>query len=319
MQIEVTDGFPSMLDDIAAQADGATFYHTSTWIESLRRVYPAMQCRCIIARAAGDIVGYLPFFVVTRRRMVRLWSQPFGTYGGPVALNGEAGGLLVDAYAAMRENKRVHEVGLVAYADGYVPSYFASEEARTHLLLLTADFNDIWENRFDKSKRRQTRKAQREGIEVTEARTSEDIAEHYRIYAAKSREWRQSVVYPHELFTELFDRGGDRVRLFLARSGDKVVGGHLNFYYKDTVVAWNGVTTGDSRGMQASTMLYATCIRDACERGYKHYNLGASLGKTSLMEYKESLGGVPYIYRVARWRSTPVRVAAGLRRLIRRS
>jgi CelD/BcsL family acetyltransferase involved in cellulose biosynthesis len=116
----------------------------------------------------------------------------------------------------------------------------------------------------------------------------------------------------------LFETGRDKVKLFVARREGEVLGGHLNFYHRGTVIAWNGVTREDSRGHQAGTALYAACIRDACENGYQHYNLGGSLGKKSLVSYKESLGGVRYEYRVLRWRSLRGKIVAAVKKRIPR-
>jgi len=176
----------------------------------------------------------------------------------------------------------------------------------------------VWAH-FEKSKRRQTRKGEREGIEVSAATTSDEIAEYYEIYKRRIAQWNQRNSYPKSLFAELVSRGGERVRLFVARANGKMLGGHLNFYFKDTVIAWNGVTTLDRLSPQASTLLYSTCLRDACERNYKAYNLGGSLDKESLIDYKQALGGVPHSYTVYRWRSKRARIAAALRRSLRPS
>jgi hypothetical protein len=71
----------------------------------------------------------------------------------------------------------------------------------------------------------------------------------------------------------------------------------LNFYYRDSVTAWYGMTSTRAGDTQAGTLLYAVCMREACEAGFTAYNLGASLGRRSLIEYKESLGGTARVYR----------------------
>jgi CelD/BcsL family acetyltransferase involved in cellulose biosynthesis len=93
-----------------------------------------------------------------------------------------------------------------------------------------------------------------------------------------------------------------------------VVGGHFNFYFKDTVTAWNGITTPESNHLQPGTLLYAHCLREACAEGYRVYNLGGSLNKQSLIDFKESLGGVPYSYTQYRRQSLLKRATARLRR-----
>ncbi|MDH3214726.1 MAG: GNAT family N-acetyltransferase [Candidatus Krumholzibacteria bacterium] len=319
MQIETIDSFPTELDEIARGSPDATFFQTSTWIESVHNSFANLECRCLVARAGGTIVGYLPFFVIRRGMVRRYWSLPFGTYGGAVVLaDRSVADLLTDRYLQLRQQPGACEVALVDYQNIVRAPSLPVEKVVTQLLDLRGGFESVWSSQFDKSKRRQTRKAKREGIEILVSRSPDEVRQYHSIYAQRCVEWQQRMRYPESLFVELVRTGGERVKLFLARAGDTILGGHLNFYFGDTVIAWNGVTTVDSRSTQVSTLLYSTCIRHACENGYRRYNLGASLGKESLMLYKESLGGVQYPYRVLRWRSMSARIAAVARKLVPR-
>lgn len=311
MQIEVLDHLPSELDRLAQDSTLATFYQTRVWLESLDRAFPAMRLRVMVAMEAGAVTGYLPFFEIHHGPAKRLWSLPFGTYGGPVT---EAGSKpaqeLVRALMAMRRQRGVHEIGLVDFSGRQsAPALQRCEEA-THLLDLVPGFEKLWADRFDRSKRRQTRRAEREGLRITQAESVEELKRYYRIYQQRSAVWRQRIRYPEELFVDLFEKGGESVKLFLAWQDDTLLGGHLNFYFKNTVIAWNGVTTASSRGTQAGTLLYAACIRHACDNGYRDYNLGGSLGSESLAEYKEALGASLYGYATLRWRSPGARIAS---------
>jgi CelD/BcsL family acetyltransferase involved in cellulose biosynthesis len=144
-----------------------------------------------------------------------------------------------------------------------------------------------------------------------------DVARFVEVYRDRLRDWDTGRGHPEDLFFRLVERGGERVRLYLAMHGGIVVGGHLNFYYKEDVIAWYGMTSTQAGDTQAGTLLYSTCIREACEAGFTGYNLGASLGKRSLIEYKESLGGTVRPYRMLRCRRLGGRVAAMLRRGVR--
>jgi len=319
MRIETADQFSSPLDEFARRSPDATFYHTGSWIESLARAFPSMRFQCLTALDGSEIAGYLPYFELRRGPFTAFWSLPFGTYGGPAALGDEGvRRALVEAYAALKRRRGVLEVGLVDFSRMASDRGFRAEEAATHVIELRGSFDDIWERAFEKSKRRQTRKALREGLTVTEARSAADVSMYYRIYAQRVEKWNEGFRYPERLFTELHASGGGAVRLFLAKLGDDLLGGHLNFYFKDAVIAWNGVVRDTADGTQASTLLYSECLRHACENGYRSYNLGGSLGKQSLVDYKESLGGVPYAYRTLVWRSAAGTMARAIRALTAR-
>jgi CelD/BcsL family acetyltransferase involved in cellulose biosynthesis len=317
MHVEILDHVPEALDDLAARSPDSTFYQSRTWLESLARAYPSMRLYCLVATGATGACGYLPYLSVKRGPFVAVWSLPFGTYGGPVTLDDEeARRALVEAYARTKERRGVHEVGLVDFNNRVAGGPFDYEHSSTHIVELEGSFDEIWNRNFEKSKRRQSRKAVREGLAVSEARALDEVAAYYRIYATRAERWGGRFRYPERLFADLFETGRGSVRLFLARRGDELLGGHLNFYFRNSVIAWNGVVRDTADGTQASTLLYTECFRHACQNGYRSYNLGSSLGKQSLIEYKESLGGAPYRYRTARWRSGLIRAAGTIRAML---
>jgi hypothetical protein len=278
-----------------------------------------MRFRCLTARNGSETAGYLPYFELKKGPFTAFWSLPFGTYGGPVSMGDEdVRRALVDAYAALKKRRGILEVGLVDFSNRVSHRALREENATTHLIDLKGSFEEVWDRAFEKSKRRQTRKALREGLTVTEACSPEETSRYYDIYVQRVERWNEGFRYPERLFTELCAAGGGAVRLFVAKLGSELLGGHLNFYFKDAVIAWNGVVRDTADGTQASTLLYSECLRHAFENGYRSYNLGGSLGKQSLVDYKESLGGVPYTYRTVLWRSAAGSAARTIRTLISR-
>lgn len=315
MRVETLGRFPNELDDLARRSSVASFYHTTGWLDALVAAYPSWSPRCLAAWDGGDLVGYLPYFVVKRGMVRTRWSLPFGSYGGPVTVdNGAFARDLVKRFFETRHKPAVFETGMVDFCNRRHDDGHTTESSSTHLIDLQDGFDEIWRNRFDKSKRRQTRRAEREGIVVSEATNAEVVKQYYAIYKARTSEWSQPIHHPERLFTSLIAHPGGGARLFIARAGNRMLGGHLNLYFSDTVIAWNGVVAADDLATQASTLLYSHCIRDACAAGYKTYNLGGSLGKDTLIDYKRSLGGLPYTYQILRRRSWLGKVASIARR-----
>jgi CelD/BcsL family acetyltransferase involved in cellulose biosynthesis len=320
MSIEALDHYPAELDDLALQADDSSFYQTSGWITSVEASFPHMRARCLVNRQGGRATGYLPYFIVRRGPVSILNSMPFGTYGGPVTRGGDScAGALLEAYVRMTRAMGVLEVSWTDFWNRAGGPSGRVERYATRIVDLTAGFESVWRNGFEKSKRRQVRKAEREGLTVVESADGSDIDAYYAIYNERIDEWAESFRYPKKLFEVLVGNGRRHARLFLVKQDDAVLGGHLNFYFKDTVIAWNGVTRRDSRGQQASTLLYSRLIQHACEHGFKRYNLGSSLGKRSLERYKASLGGAPHPYAHHRVTSCTGRVARLCKKLLSRT
>ena len=312
MKVEVADTFPPELDAVADASPRATFYHTHVWLTSLAEAYPRLLRRCLIAREGAKPVAYLPYFVARRGPFASLWSLPFGTYGGPVG-NVAAAGDLLRAFRAQSERRLVVDAGLVDFHNDFDPIGSAVERATTHVVDIARGYESVWRDRFDKSRRRRARRAQEAGVTVRRASGDDDVRRFFDVYRTRLAGWDARSGHPDALFHALVARGGERVRLYVAEHAGEVVGGHVNFYYKDAVIAWYGMASRHGDDLQAGTLLYAEAMREACAEGFRTYNLGASLGKASLIEYKQSLGGEAREYRIVRRRSWVGRALALLR------
>ena len=318
MKVEVADTFPPELDAIADGSARATFYHTTAWLESLSGAYPHLQRRCAIASEGAQPRAFLPYFVARRGPFASLWSLPFGTYGGPVG--DEVGSAeLVRAFLREIERRLVVEAGVVDFHHALAWSGAAVETATTHVVDISRGYDDVWRNRFDKSRRRRARRAQEAGVTVRRAVGDDDVRRFLAVYRARLAGWETKSGHPDTLFHGLVARGGARVRLYVAEHGGDVVGGHVNFYYKDAVIAWYGMASRHGDELQAGTLLYAEAMREACADGFRSYNLGASLGKESLIDYKQSLGGEARDYRIVCRRNAVGRALATWRRRRSRS
>jgi len=316
MRVEHLDGWSDDLDALAARAPRATFYHTGAWLCSFADAYPRTSLRVLAAYDGESPAAFLPFFESRRGPLRTLWSLPFGTYGGPVG-DGRACAELWREYAALFSSPSVIDLGCIDLDATLPAGGWEAKELSTHVVDISRGFDHLWHKQFDKPRRRRVRRAEEAGVTVRRAGGDADMASFMAVYRGRLRDWKSSGGHPETLFHALARRGGSGVRLYVAEHEGDVVGGHLNFYYKDAVIAWYGMTSTAAGDTHAGTLLYSVCMREACDEGYRTYNLGASLGKRSLIEYKESLGGTPHRYAMLRRRRLGGRVAALMRRASR--
>lgn len=313
MRIVAVDTFPSELDAVADASPRSTFYHTSAWLLSLVDAYPKLCVHCLVAEDGSRPVAFLPYVVARRGPLQALWSLPFGTYGGPVGEEAVLG-LLLAEFRRQGRARRVVELGWVDYHNRFDADGGAVETDTCHVVDLTGGFDAVWRERFDKPRRRRARRAEEAGVVVRRAAGDDDVRGFFDVYRSRLAGWESRGGHPEALFRSLLGRGGERVRMYVAVHQGNVVGGHVNFYYKEDVTAWYGMASERGDEFNAGTVLYATAMREACEAGYRSYNLGASLGKASLVEFKRSLGGVPHEYRTVRHHRFAGRVVLALRR-----
>jgi len=318
MRIVTVDSFPRELDSLADASPRATFYHTGAWLLSLADAYPRLALHCLVAEEGGEAVAYLPYLVAKRGPLRAVWSLPFGTYGGPVGTANDATLFAVlQEYRALIERPTVVELGWVDYHNVFPDLGGKVEADETHLVDISQGLDKLWSK--DSGHRRQRRnadlrRAREAGVEVRRAAGAEDVERFFAV-CERRLEGRGASVYPRRLFESLVERGGVRVRIHLAWQRDHVLGGLLSFYYKDDVIAWHGMSSLDGSEVQAGKLMLATCMHEAAEEGYRTFNLGASLGKSSLVWFKESMGGEAHPYRTVRHRRLPSRLVAALRRV----
>jgi CelD/BcsL family acetyltransferase involved in cellulose biosynthesis len=316
IRIERLDAWTTELDELAASASQSTFYHTGAWLRSLGDAYPRMALRVLLALEGAAPRAFLPYFESRRGPLRALWSLPFGTYGGPAG-EMNACGELWNEYRSLFSSPGVVDVGCVDRDSALVADRWESTDLSTHVVDISRGFDHLWNHQFDKPRRRRVRRAVEAGVTVRRGNGVDDMAAFMHVYRERLKDWKGGEGHPEPLFFALVQHGGPQVRLYVAEHGGTVVGGHLNFYYKDAVIAWYGMTSTQAGDTQAGTLLYSECMREACEAGFRSYNLGASLGKRSLIEYKESLGGTPHRYRMLRRRRLGGRVVSLLRRASR--
>jgi CelD/BcsL family acetyltransferase involved in cellulose biosynthesis len=320
MKVTLLDNVPSECDELAGESPDTTFYHTRLWLDTVAAAHANMSVACFVAEDAGAVAGFLPFFFVRTGPFRRAWSLPFGTYGGPVVRAGsDAQSALLTRFRALPSVRDVIEAGWTDYGNIGTEAQWRTLAQQTHIVDLEEGFDNIWNEKLGRDKQQRSRRAERLGVKVFRSRDPRDLDAHYEIYLERMRAFGTRIVHPRLLFQKLFAEGGERVRLYVARCEDVVVGAHFNFCHRGEMIAWFGMTNARGEGLQAGTLLYTEIMRDACRDGLVRYNLGGSLCRESLVAYKESLGGRSCSYAIRYRRSIAGHVGAALVRLGRRS
>ena len=284
------------LDAFIAGARGASFYHGSLWLRSLAEVY-GYRLGFITLREGGRLMGLLPFAETKRFGLLHRQSLPFGTYGGPAVapeLGEEEGRALTDAFFAGLGG-RVQRATLVEAPDPERPEPPASPDSRrlsTQFLDLSCGWEALFASRFQKERRRQIRKAQREGVVVTRSSDPAEVAEYYAIYRQHVSDWGLKWPAPLAHLTALV-AAGEGVRFWVARYQGALIGGHLNFHFNGTVNAWNGTASKAHRHLAPSVLLYAVNLEQACAEKERYFNFGGSEGNDPLFEFKAAFGARP--------------------------
>jgi len=134
------------------------------------------------------------------------------------------------------------------------------------------------------------------GVTVREAETEEDLKEWYRLYLETLR-WHMVVARPYRFFKFLFENLVPKglMKILLAERNvfkeREIIAGSVFFSLSDTVFySFNG---RNKAGLtyHANDLIQWEAIRNACESGFKYYDMGeVSECNASLAQFKSKWG-----------------------------
>jgi hypothetical protein len=254
---------------------------------------------------AGDAAVLVP--AGRRRRLGRVVyeSMPYGTYGGPLLVAGsgldtaEWGEEIARHFTGHRGAAAFvatpgpfphvvlpgRPVGLVAQMLELGPPGDPDNPAR----LLAA---------MRPKTRQYIRKAERDGVTVISDNTVAAFRDFYVMLVDSARRWRRrDPGKPWSLFESIAAHADSgTTRLWIARIGDRPAAGLLVFYGRGEAIAWSGAMDEALSGTHSNYALHWAVIKDAVERGYDTFSLGAAEGLEGVQNFKSGLGAIDRAY-----------------------
>lgn len=252
--------------------------------------------------AEGDLLAVLPLLSAGGTYGKVLNSLPFfGSYGGVLGDDAAARNALWGAYET-----KVRESGVAAATIVLSPFDEVAFERQYDFtdhrigqftsLSLGPDPAAALTRMIDSSSRRNLRKAESSGIEVSIDNAA--MAEHEAIH----RENMEAIggrPKPTEFFARLpryFKEGRD-YNLYVARRDGAVVSSLLLFYTNSIVEYYIPGTRLDERPYQPSAAILFTAMLDASKNGYKVWNWGGTWrSQTGVLRFKRKWGAVDRRY-----------------------
>jgi len=300
--LELVDptGFPGWDESLAGHPE-ATFFHTASWarVLSLSYGYHPLYFRAI---DAGKLAALLPFMEIrscfTGTRGV---SLPFSDACAPILPYGigfEEAMVRVTALAESRGWRTIEIRGRVPGMEN-LPE---SAEFLSHDLDLTGG-EEVLYSRFRQSVQRNIRKAEREGISVSEDRTPEGLREFYRLNCMTRREHGlppQPVRFFENLRVDVMEKGYGS--LLLARHKGSAVAGAVFLHFAGKAIYKYGASDRRYQALRPNSLVFRDGIRDLCGKGVRTLSFGRTdLHHDGLRQFKLSWGAVERTLQYARF------------------
>jgi hypothetical protein len=283
--------------------------------------------------------GHRIVLPLARRRWCPPWVAVTGSWpggwgvGGPLCEGGrvsqaEAATVLTDVarrpgLAAVLQFR--HEPGS-AWLDA--AAGFHAEQRGCHVLDLAGGFEEVWQRRFRGTARTAVRKAERSGLEIETDRSGRLLPVFGELYemslqrwAARQHEpvwlsrWRSARDASTRIMELVSRRFGANCTIWVARWQGAPVAGIVVLTAHGYAKYWRGaMDAGPANRVRANDLLHRLAIEDACQGGYRWYDMGWSRPGSSLASFKEKLGATLHHTATLRTERLPLQATARVSR-----
>ena len=276
----------------------ATSICEGTFFSQERFVQAVVQAETANVRALKLQAPNSPVHLFCLERVHRLNRRsvslaPFGFYASPIDAHGSYDYIpaLVAQLKTFRTiafdwNVRFDHGDL---ADRLEQCGLKRHEDSTQVLYLDRAYDAVFKG-FSQTTRNKIRRAERKGVVVRRSTESCDVMTYYKLYrklAGQRANWR--TIYSESLFSALVSLTDDVIFL-LTEIDKRVVSGGWFFRDGNSVIYWQGALDYEYKDYFPHYAVINHAIRLACQERMKSFNMGASLGITSLEQFKSFWG-----------------------------
>jgi hypothetical protein len=181
-----------------------------------------------------------------------------------------------------------------------------------HVARLGTSFEDFWLSSVSAKRRANIRNAlrhvDRAGIVVTSGNSPELVRAFYQVYlrwiewrARQRREplplarWHARRAEPFQKFADVAGRLGAGCRIWVAWRDDEPIAANISLFAGSTAVGWRAVVDRSlPTRFRLAEILTVEVLRHACESGCRYIDMGESVGRRDLADFKTRLGGQEY-------------------------
>jgi CelD/BcsL family acetyltransferase involved in cellulose biosynthesis len=189
------------------------------------------------------------------------------------------------------------------------PSNAVTVARCAQVLDLSGGFDEVWNTRFSKSKRKQIRSAERAGLHVECDTTGRLMPIHYALYERSLVRWAQQQHEPlwlarlraqardplHKL-QAMAESLGDRCRVWVAWYDGQPAASKVILQDTSASPILGAMNKELAATSNANNLLHRLAIEDACQAGCRFYDFGESGFNDKLAHFKIEFGATSYEY-----------------------
>ena len=282
------------------------FYQLSGWRDVYASVFQFVP-QYYFAIKNNRIVGILPL-VLMRNILGKpfLISIPFSSYGGVCFDDREVGQFLLKWAIHLAKKYDVQYVEFRQYEKTF--KNLPQKDVFVRLVTrLNPDWQELWKNSLKPKIRRFVRQGEKRGLYVDWG--YDYLQDFYQIFSSNMKRLG-TPVHPIELFENLIEKFGDKIKLLVVKYEKRVIGGMFMVDFAGRILADPWVSSlSQFNHLRPNHILYWNALKYGCENGYKYFDFGRSTFGTGTYEFKKPWGAeslvLPYEYYLNKANAIP--------------
>ena len=290
-------------DDYVCDAPNGTVFHRAIW-ESVFRGSLGHRTHYLLAECGNEIRGILPMVHIRSRLFSNILSSlPFLAYGGVVASDDRASGLLHAKAQAIGERLGVDYVEFRNREEQ--PGNWETKSTYVTFRKPIRESVDECMKDIPRKQRAMVRKGIGHGLE---SRVEDHLDNFYPIFSESYRNLGTPVL-SRGYFEAIRDGLGSDCQVLTIFKDRKAVASVMSYYFRDEVIPYYGGSLLMARNFMANDFMYWELMRRACESRKKIFDFGRSREGTGSYRFKKHWGFAPvplsYQYRLVKQLEMP--------------
>lgn len=262
-------------------------YQRFAWLLSVEQAYQHSSAG-LIAFNQDKVVGVLPCVKMQRPfSKPQYCSLPFCDLGFALADNNEIKHALTD-----------HALTQLATEGGSSFEYRDTEQSsfskeltgkKVRMILALPDTSEALMKGFKSKLRSQVRKAEKNGLTFSIAKTQQHIDDFYQIFSINMRKLG-SPVHSKKWFECLFENYQDNISLSVVYTGDTAIGAGIVLRNANKMCIPWASTVAEYNRLAPNMMLYWSLLAHACDTGCSEFDFGRSTFEEGTYKFKRQWG-----------------------------
>jgi len=280
----------SRWDDFVLRFPTSTFSHCSDWKSVIEGSFGHQTYYWLDEDSSGFVKGILPLVHIKSLLFGNFMvSLPYLNYGGICAGDMGTHRALLDTAIDFARRKNVEHIELRYDHSVAVP--LPSKTSKVAMRLeLPGSSDDLWQG-FDGKLRSQIRRPLKDGMSARIGKIDE-LDSFYTVFSHNMRDLG-TPVYPKHFFGKILQTFPDTTWICTVyHEGIPVASGFLVGFKHVVEITWASSLSRYKRS-GPNMLLYWTCLKFACEQGYRTFDFGRSTRDGGTYNFKKQWGCVP--------------------------